>query len=148
VAYMAVWGIAREYEKSEEGFDSRALEIEADARSYIVFAIRTAAYDGEHNLRHRFVLLDPTGCPVDNIICSTGPRFVRSVKEPLEIQADGGELVVQFPFGKQRGAPYEALPTQRNGVAISIAEWKEKGLCHVAVRNGRFEVLWPPLAEK
>jgi hypothetical protein len=26
-----------------------------------------------------------------------------------------------------------------------FAEWMQKGLCRIAVRDGRFEVLWPPL---
>src|SRR5262249_9748196 len=121
------------------------VEIEADARNYIVLAIRTAAYDGTYRLQQRFVLLGQAGCPVDNVVCSTGPRFVRSVKEPPKIRRDGGELVIQFPFDNQRRKPYEAIPVQRNGATISSAEWKHNGLCRVAVCNHRFEVLWPPV---
>jgi hypothetical protein len=105
------------------------------------------------------VLMDREGRVLDALSCSLSPalgnEYIETGCLTVDAQAtgssDGVELVVNH-FGNLRtGLRHEVKHAGRkceydwSEDAIPARQWLLKGLCRVAVRNGRFEVLWPPL---
>jgi hypothetical protein len=105
------------------------------------------------------VLMDREGNMLDSVACSLKGGSKREIFPTGRLTVDDDPAQAQFtvrclPYagstfpselrheikhaGRTREFEWRANPTQ----------WEQKGLCRVAVRNDKFEVLWPPLAGK
>ena len=112
-------------------------------------------------------LVDPSGRLLDKLSCSIESRLtcswyfgVFSAKFSTERETDVGDIVIRYVPEKgkrllgrweheirRNGRVYTFDLNQSSPPGITSAGWKEKGLCRIAVRDGRFEVLWPPLRD-
>jgi hypothetical protein len=112
------------------------------------------------------VLMDDTGkyldCVTCSIYCKLVPRFMTfsDVFHPEVLASQKGDgarfafIYVPQPKWKNWGSHSINIHSnlwrfgwdQEKPANVRTAEWERQGLCRVAVCNGRFEVLWPPLA--
>jgi len=113
----------------------------------------------------RLVLLNDKGQFLDIIECAINSRLTYGrvhrgtfhLERCTGREQDGAQFVFRYlpPAGEAISGhhPHSVVHgehsqlfywDQSNPTNIRSAEWKEKGLCRVAVRNDAFEVLWPP----
>jgi hypothetical protein len=113
------------------------------------------------------LLLDHEGRLLDRLACGINNRLTRMyvpagtfrTDVPAAPEADGAQLVVRYvpePGGSvsgnwsheiTQGGRTNRFPwDQGRPGALPSAEWGGKGLCRVAVRDGKFVVLFPPLS--
>jgi hypothetical protein len=98
-------------------------------------------------------LLDDKGNCLDKVSCSGDRRYVLWTEGPLNGERDGARFVIRDPaieegywdFYVDHGAEhYWFCSYSSEKASISFAELSTRGTCRVAIRDGRFEVLWPP----
>jgi hypothetical protein len=106
-------------------------------------------------LSHSGAFLDSLSCSIDQKQDSSGIFKVEVLPNP---ESDGTRFVIRYSrkpwpddwrhqihYGK---TTYGNFCTRSFPRDFSFAEWEKRGLCRVAVRNGGFAILWPPLVEK
>jgi hypothetical protein len=104
----------------------------------------------------RFLLLDRRGKRLDSLVCDAGSRsgFLRTEEQPVDTQGNGTQFVIHYcpsEGQKPKSVSCKFIREVTNGrysEKIELEDWEQKGICRIAVRNGKFEVLWPPRAEK
>jgi hypothetical protein len=108
------------------------------------------------------VSMDRDGTITDAIACTITPmatHFEFGAIEEQGMGVSGPQLVIRFfpstdqgisEAGEHRitfgGQKYRFFWKQIEPDNIRSTEWLTKGLCRVALRRGKFEVLWPPLS--
>ena len=111
------------------------------------------------------VLLSHTGRFLDTVSCSIGHKErlsgIFDVEVAREAKTDGAHFVVRYtlPDGKAKihdwchkikyaNTIYDNYCRKSFPQDIGSTEWEERGLCRIAVCDGKFAILWPPLVEK
>ncbi len=114
------------------------------------------------------LLLDQDGHLLDRLSCSISNRLTRMFVESGDFRSevpeapapDGAHLVLRYVPEKggsvsgnwsheitHRGKTYHFHWDQGRPGTVPSADWAEKGLCRVAVREGTFAVLFPDLRQ-
>jgi hypothetical protein len=139
--------------------DGFAAEV-GDGRVVAALGLRMEAIPGCDE--QRLLLLDGQGRLLDRLSCSVSNRLTMAggafrTEAPASRQADGARLVIRYvpPEGSRvegwshditwQGKTYCFSWDQERPEAIRSADWEEKGLCRVAVRDSKFVILFPAL---
>jgi hypothetical protein len=110
----------------------------------------------------RLILIEDKGRLLDSVECSIDPRLrlwgypIGSVRvERCETpQPDGAQFTFRYLPAAGRTVPGHMVVHGEQSQIFHLpkklpsAEWEEKGLCRVAIRDDRLEVVWPPLADE
>jgi hypothetical protein len=145
-----------------------ALLLEADGRHYVVAVLRD--WDGTlpgDAIQH-LLLLDREGRLLDRLSCSFRARLTGAGQDPDEFHttvhqpaaADGAQVVIRYvpeDGNLISGDGSHELTHQSSasrfrwdqGVPENVrsTEWYHRGLCRVAIRDGKFAVLFPKLEQ-
>jgi hypothetical protein len=143
--------------------EGRATAIKAQDTTYVAVVLRGVAPVIPGSDTQHLLLLTADGRLLDRVSCEMNNRLT-SLYEPQgtfftdvpeQPQRDEARLVVRYvpPPGESISGnwSHEVLHgttrtfhwDQSRPGAIASAEWEEKGLCRVAVRGGRFAVVFP-----
>jgi len=133
----------------------KAVEIESHKNRYVV-AILSAPMAGIPDTAiQQLVLLGPKGQFLDKVACAINSRYgtlKTDVKKDSE--SDGAHLIVRFYPGSLNKTPWHNWHTITcEGKAFTFREpfaqpqedWLKKGLCRIAIRDGKFAVVFPKL---
>src|SRR5262249_18670576 len=105
-------------------------------------------------------LLDSLSCSISSRLTYTWHHGAFRAEVPTKSEQDGTDIAIRYvpEKGKRLLGRWEHEIRHDNRThtfdwnqasppGITSAEWKEKGLCRITVRDGKFEVLWPPLKD-
>jgi len=124
------------------------LPVEADGIRFVVLIVQPLLIGGEDR---QTLLLDQRGHLLDTLSCYIGQGSSGSQETEVahDSEDDGATLVIRSADSDHDLTTWitHGADPERSAFDVEFPEWKRKGLCRLAVQNGRFEVLWPPLRE-
>jgi hypothetical protein len=137
----------------------RAVPVEADNKNYLALLIHhDDAFIPGLNVEW-LLLTDRDGNRLDTVSCFNSTRWTGLCTQECADEADGTSFVVRYAdapdeWRKRYGTHtvihgqkrYDNLFAAKPPPRIPDDDWERKGLCRIAVRDGKFEVLWPPLS--
>ncbi len=141
--------------------EGRAVKVRADGRVYAVLILRGWDHFIPGDDTEYLVLLDRDGRPLDRLSCSVNDRLTRwsgtggtlLTEVPIVPEWDGARLVIRYvpePGGSVSGN-WEHGIEHAGDVSHwgwdGPTDWGRRGLCRVAIRDGKFVVLFPRLPE-
>jgi hypothetical protein len=144
--------------------EGRAAAIKAQDTTYVAVVLRNIQPVIPGSDTQHLLLLTADGRPLDRVSCEINNRLTSFYEPegkfftevPEQPQCDEARLVIRYvpPQGEgisgnwshdviHGGATRTFHWDQSRPGAIPSAEWEEKGLCRVAVRGGKFAVVFP-----
>jgi len=134
-----------------------AAQIPVDGKIYTVLVLRSEHYLDIGRNFQLLALLDADGNCLDKVFCSSRNRNDGLWTEgPVHGEQDGARFIIRDPaiangywsFDLDYGAEsYWFCSYSSEKESVTLAELSTKGACRVAVCNGKFEILWPPLKD-
>jgi hypothetical protein len=146
----------------DEGFAARV------GPGYVVAVLRGEDHEPDGTDRQHLLLLDRQGHLLDRLSCGVGSRLTRAAQNSGTFltdvadrpEEDGARLIIRYIPPAGGGFPVDGGHEISHGGktrrfrwgeegkdALRPAELDEKGLCRVAVRDGKLAVLFPDLRE-
>lgn len=102
----------------------------------------------------QLVLLDSRGRILDKIACGINSRYGTTKVEATDKAEDGARLVIRFvphKYNKSSWHNWHTITrggrdhTYREPESGKPNEWDREGLCRVAIKSGKFAVVYPDL---
>ena len=135
--------------------NGRAVSIIIDKKTYFVVILGTASFSIPGIEAQKLILLDDTGKILDELSCGINTRYGSLLTGYRKRdEDDGARLVVRFTpvllnksnWHNWHTITYEGKPyTFRSKEKDEPIDWVNRGLVRVAIRDGKFRVLFPEL---
>jgi hypothetical protein len=145
--------------RTEEG---RAVSVREGNNRYAVVVLTWDSRINRGENRQELLLLGPDGRLLDQLLCSICnvllAEGVFRTDTPQAPAGDGAQFIIRFVPNKGRTISDRWAHSIEHGTKnvwvgrdedrpgpFRQDEWVRQGLCRVAVRHGKFEILFPPL---
>jgi hypothetical protein len=169
--FTALLALARSHDRSPSDYlpdedidEGYAVEIRGAQQRYVVAVLRGDSHVIPGSDTQHLVLLSLDGRVLDSVSCEISNRLTRGfghgtfrTDAPSKPEGDGARLLIRYipepgvPFAQNfshginhagRGEVFHWLPET---AVVPPAELERRGLCRVAIRNGRFAILFPAI---
>jgi len=134
--------------------DGAAIEIESTRKRYVVVLLTAPCLSRPGTAVQQLVLLNRQGSFLDKLACHINSRYgdlrTEITKGP---ETDGAQLVIRFrpdPMNKSQWHHWHTITYGGKAYTSNVPEqqpqpsdWITKGLCRIAIREGKFVVLFP-----
>src|SRR5262249_33539909 len=145
----------------EEG---RAVRFQAGDATFVVAILRGDTHTIPGNDTQSLLLFDSNGSQLDKLFCSINSRLTKMFVEsgmfctdvPNDAEKDGAQLIVRYlpeKGGKVGGnwshsITHQGMTTsypwrRLNPDGPPIPDFEHQGLCRVAIRDGKFSIMFP-----
>lgn len=137
--------------------DGKAVEVTSDSERHVVVMLGSQGIPRPGIFDQHLILLDEGGKFLDRVSCKINPRAgALRTEMTKKKQEDGAQLVVWFVPENDKFPWHGAHLISYDGKTYEFSEperpqptdWDKKGLCRVAIKKRKFEVVFPKLDEE
>ncbi len=135
----------------------RAVKFDSANQTYTVVILGTIPFGVPGNDAQKLLLLSESGQVLDTLSCGINSRYGSLLTAyPKRDDDDGAQFVIRFiprPINKSKWHNWHTVIHGENKYTFDVAEknepidWVNRGLVRVAIKNGKFRILFPEVNE-
>jgi hypothetical protein len=129
-------------------YEGYVIKLQDDGATRLALILGDAAPISIGDYTRYIVLMSESGESLDCVTCSVSAKLSAV---PKVVERDGAQLVVRYASTRPETSARDTYSIRHAGHSFDIpwgnrpGEMANRDLCRIAVHNGQFVVLWPPL---